>query len=137
MENIVTFATAQRLKDAGFPQPKPESGQYWYHPHGQLYWIQSVEGEFCTVHAPNVSRQSGWIVDTEGWIFAPTATDILREMPEHDLTFWHPQQTYYVEDTRNGIQWTNNNPAEAAALAYLKLNEKDNLKQPDYWFDEL
>jgi len=131
MENIVTFATAQRLKDAGFPQPKPESGQYWYHPHGQLYWIQSVEGEFCTVHAPNVSRQSGWIVDTEGWIFAPTATDILREIEFilNPLLLLESGKwiVCYYAGVGNIVAITekaHDNPTEAAALAWLKLNEK-------------
>lgn len=30
MNNVVTPETAQRLKDAGFPQPEPKPGQVWH-----------------------------------------------------------------------------------------------------------
>ena len=30
MRNILTCETAFKLKDAGFPQPKPDAGQVWY-----------------------------------------------------------------------------------------------------------
>ena len=32
--NTVSFETAKRLKEAGFPQPDPEFGQFWYHNAG-------------------------------------------------------------------------------------------------------
>lgn len=135
--NHTTFETSKRLKEAGFPQPEPDFGKIYYDKESeQKIVVIAFDGEYVDCVYQNLTWVSYYIKISD-LIFAPTATDILREMPEHDLTFWHPQQTYYVEDTRNGIQWTNNNPADAAALAYLKLNEKDNLKQPDYWFDEL
>jgi hypothetical protein len=30
MKNVVSFETAKRLKNAGFPQPNYEFGQVWY-----------------------------------------------------------------------------------------------------------
>lgn len=38
----VTFETAKRLAEAGFPQPAPERGQTWWSEVGAEYLIQAV-----------------------------------------------------------------------------------------------
>lgn len=56
-----TFETSKRLKDAGFPQPEPQyrhTRQVWYDTQG-IDWFFGGSAEY----------------------FAPTATDILSELP--------------------------------------------------------
>jgi len=111
MKDIVTFETSIRLKDAGFPQPSPKAGQFWYGKNREVGYIfyherlALLSGEIVYFDAP------------EKCVFAPTSTDILRELgPLFDLScdcgeFW----------CRDEKDW---NPAEAVAEAWLKLNEK-------------
>jgi len=106
MKNIVTFETAQRLKEAGFPQPNWSFGQYWYNKHSALFPF--------TNDIRNAAKT---------WFFAPTATDILAQITGHSLTFsiesgWH---CFFI--SRNGVIYSDfqsDNPAEAAAAAWLQ-----------------
>lgn len=91
MKNVVSFETAKRLKEAGFPQPEPEVGQFWYRKHPSL----AITLEFAQSVEPDENGGSRfytlWVgtEDTGGkfydckkhdLIFAPTSTDILREL---------------------------------------------------------
>lgn len=134
--NNTTFETSKRLKEAGFPQPKPEAGQYFYSSSNRLLWVQRLDkyGVFVRYHG----SEGGTDWDYEMFknlIFAPTATDILRQMPGFEMQF--SEGLWYICNDETLESFVNSNPAEAAARAYLKLNEKDNIKKPDYWFDEL
>ena len=130
MKNIVSFETARRLKEAGFKQPEPEFGQVW---------LSSAKGYpniiiGATKQQVNYAALDVYVVYNDlrrdfemSFVFAPTATDILREIPGHNLAFstengWH---CFFMDF--NGIIYSDfqsDNPAEAAALAWLAINEK-------------
>lgn len=137
MKDIVTFETAVRLKEAGFPQPVPEAGQWWYNPDfgpflvGKL-WM--VDGRLRNIFYPDtgkvVNKQIRLFPDC---VFAPTATDILRESPN----YYYIRKYRYDTENRFSIfcelqegdltqiaKGVDINPAEAAAEAWLKLNDK-------------
>lgn len=86
MQNFVSFETAKRLKQAGFPQPEYETGQFWYGDTGKLCVITHA-GEYLTGFTVLNGLREIW--DLEGKdsdaVFAPTATDILREIGKPDL----------------------------------------------------
>lgn len=131
MKDIVTFETAVRLKEAGFSQPTPEAGQWWYNPDfgpflvGKL-WM--VDRRLRNIFYPD----TGKVVNKEirlfpDCVFAPTATDILRELAgfcicylengnSEGWTVLNYHKEYYAFDS--------DNPAASAAEAWLKLNDK-------------
>jgi len=150
MQNHVTFETALRLKEAGFPQPNPEVGQFWYLP-----MLGSINGEnppYCInfVGEEHIyfSRVGGIVTEREhvgnrlsvstflkAATFAPTAADILRELKRVVGEHIEVQETYenefvvrLFEDLPFGnfdtILETNDNPAEAAAQAFLNSKAK-------------
>ncbi len=96
MQNHVTPGTARRLRDAGFPQPEPEFGQIW-HPsrYGGLFvYICKGCGNTMELRAP-----AGWSTwekpGSDKLFFAPTAADILRELPDR-YVLWHDDSQWYL-----------------------------------------
>ena len=69
--NFVTYETAVRLKEAGFPQPKPMFYQLWYSPNGESDKKHKLPYIIGPLFGANIIENS---------IFAPTAEDILREL---------------------------------------------------------
>jgi len=133
MKDILSYETAVRLKEAGFPQPEPENGQFWYNPDfgpflvGKL-WM--VDGRLRNIFYPD----TGKVVNKEirlfpDCVFAPTATDILREMTDVSLRYSEREDCFWVSCWRaaydsGAIRQTNINSAEAAAQAWLIISEK-------------
>lgn len=132
MKNTVSFETSSRLKAAGFPQPEPESGQVWYEgdmPYvigafkdGKLSGAYFYGGVFFEVEQDAMEKD----------IFAPTATDILpsecficREISYKTKTGerWVVYDRDTLELLCKGFPETDN-PAEAAAAAWLEIHEK-------------
>lgn len=120
---IVCRDTAQKMKDAGFPQPAPEFGQFWY--DGDALNCIGF-GDF-TIHFPEMNM--------DGYVFAPTTTDILREIEGRSLTFftdkndeeipfWWQIEYFDCINPESEMISTHQNPAEAAALAWLKKYER-------------
>lgn len=74
MKNVVTFETAKWLKESGFVQPVPEFGQVWYGINGaQCLCIGNVFID---------KFHNRWtVLDVLRFVFAPTATDILEQLP--------------------------------------------------------
>lgn len=107
----VNYETAHQIKDAGFPQPQENevaSGRFWYKSDGDL---------ICY----------GFSVDNWGEIdyyshsvFAPTATDILQQMPGAGLR-WNGSEFFckYRGKTFDP------NPAECVAKMWLKIFAND------------
>jgi len=134
MKDILSFETAVRLKEAGFPQPAPEAGQFWYNPNIGVFLVGKlwmVDGRLRNIFYPD----TGKVVNKEirlfvNFVFAPTATDILREMPGCILAVENLYKEMaivgvYYEVWKTGRLLSDHvNPAEAAAEAWLKLNEK-------------
>lgn len=106
---VVSFETAQRLKEFGFPQPEMISlagVKFW--PEGASFYDDSLQ-------------ISGCIIWAERHIFAPTATDVLPEdwLLMRDVEGWICQ---YRADF--GVYVTHENPAEAAAAAWFWENDR-------------
>lgn len=84
MNNVVTFKTAQRLKEAGFPQPAPEAGQFWYNPDfgifvvGRRSFVDGTTRSIFYFETGNVLEVSE--VAFLDCVFAPAVPDILREI---------------------------------------------------------
>lgn len=128
MKNTVSSPTAQRLKAAGFPQPEPEAGQVWY--EGQkAYVLGKIEQR--QLHGVYLDGECFEACDINAMrddIFAPTATDILAQLGDnYNLTIC--SQFFRVEQMKADEYfvinyWQSDNPAEAAALAWLEIHEK-------------
>lgn len=122
--NHVTYETAVRLKEAGFPQPAPEAGQFWYCPYGGLYFLQDIEQGFCRTR--KVGTNHGWMTNLSFWVFAPTATDILKALgfPFY-LIYDETAAQWFLNNPDSEVEiWKAGSPAEAAAQAFLNLKAK-------------
>lgn len=124
MKNVTIAETARRLKEAGFPQPPFQVGQSWYDTSGELFWVKCDESPY--IHGEWYGDDhSGFVEIPHGdEVFAPTATDILLILPGHDMGFYSVENEWTVFDTEMNNIASNENPAEAAALAWLAMNEK-------------
>ena len=143
MTQHVTFETAARLKDAGFPQPEqPQRGQVWYTCFGQTMLVIYERKDRCDYHLLEKDRVYFDRIFENGEVFAPTAVDILEQLPEcfslekcgssfnccgdreymRDCPVWWPLDIEHRED--GSIEFINDNPAEACAKAWLTINKK-------------
>lgn len=125
----VSHETAKRLQDAGFPQPVPLSLKF-----GQFIWViedcdgivtepelaaifEDKENSFCVTESGAVIH----LVDLLKWIFAPTAEDILLQLPDgHALT--RANQSMFIcmkGEPVIGENGCHNNAAEAAAIDWF------------------
>jgi hypothetical protein len=124
MNHIVTFETAKRLKEAGFLQPAAEFMQIWYD-EGGAEWVVADMGELVLFSLS--SRAQMALSDVAGFVFAPIATDILMKCPYYDVHFDATRQKWccwlYLEETDEDDNF-HENPAEACAEAWLKINGK-------------
>lgn len=144
----VTVQTGRLLAAAGFPQPAPAPGQWWGDESGVVlifgetipqpgkYWedengvMQPVGGLSPVVHYVDGGRP---IIDDYfdardfgGLVYLPTVGDILRELPQFCiLERWDGDGLFYLESANGYDQFKHESAAEAAALAYLELNEKN------------
>lgn len=112
----VTHDTANRLEAAGFKQPEFGAGQHWY--GDELIFVLSYGGSNPEFRA--YGDNFSWRDEDELKVFAPTATDILKDLPGHTI--------HYKAKDSMGVVWSyepddlmfsHKSPAEAAALAYL------------------
>lgn len=111
----VTFETARRLAEAGYPQPKkPQIGQTWifsFLPDTALMIGSQIEGPI---------PWHGLFHATE--TFLPTATDILAHLPGWNLAFTTVSRwiCYWEDIDGNVTEFIGHeNPAEAAAEAWF------------------
>ncbi len=113
--DIVSFETAKKIKEAGFPQPHPGDFQFWYVEDNKNKWEVTV-----IVKCGGIQEA---ILNVYGSrIFAPTATDILPK----GFTLYRRENTWHVfpPDTDPFNDWEHESAAEAAAVAWLSLNAK-------------
>jgi len=109
----VTFETAKRLKDAGFPQPETCFGQVWYLNHNERPVL--------------IGSAEGTITQGQERVFAPSATDILKVFSndgyDSPLLYWRPINGMWVCDF--DVQtFDRENPAEACGAYWLSIHEK-------------
>lgn len=138
--NVVTFETAKRLKDAGFKHSDSADNTFWY--------AVFNDGIFKSYHSAYGYMASIWLWDTQTpssppvmanpiqWeqtneakvFFAPTSTDILKELGyDFALKFFDDSKKFCCwQDNQDGSwqTWTDQNPAEACAAAWLSIHEK-------------
>lgn len=86
---MVTFETADRLKDAGFPQPAPKFGQIWHDEDQDTIavvgagdiWPNDDGGVFQLVWSVAKSSADGVFetnnVEMAKWAYCPTVDDLL------------------------------------------------------------
>lgn len=143
MQHVTTPETAQRLKDAGFPQPEPKPGQYWCKIPG--YWDfyglisrphNRYEGDFWAVFLPvsllvpypdHEAQIQSSLFDDECLAYAPTATDILRQLGKGWVFLYDSFRSEFL-CSKFPISVYHENPAEAAALAWLSEHENSSKK---------
>ena len=127
----VSFETALKLKAAGFQQPEIETGQVWYNLNSAATLIGLLDPcekglRYFYCHSLASGRSQRILPATDDAFFAPTATDILRELPSisnlskpFNAEWWI---CIYGENEDDLTQ--SKNPAEAAAAAWLAIHEK-------------
>lgn len=132
MTNHVTPQTATRLREQGFPQPVPAPGQVWYTANDTPFVIaHDYDGSnFLLVW---LDDESGLGEVTKSALlsctYAPTAPDILRELGEEWVLStadrqWHCDNTYKQRLFAKSLVFSNNNPAEACAMAWEAKQSK-------------
>ena len=128
MKNIVSFEAARKLEIAGLERPKIEAGQYWYVRNGGLRLVAGIRnGGFLVNGCFNgLWREIVFDATFDDWIYAPTATDILEQLPDRyilskDGTEWFCGAECFWGDTFEGYnpRFTHENAAEAVAEAFL------------------
>ena len=121
-----TYETAKAMRDAGFPQPEFATGQIWYNQYGAATFIGRKDCDnhgnttfFCT--SLRTGRTEEMRPTKEDAIFAPTATDILRELGlGYGLYVSESGNTFVCREL--STIWTDENPAESCAKAWLAKN---------------
>jgi hypothetical protein len=123
--DVVSFETAKRLKDAGFPQPQVGDFQFW---------AKSNTGVETAIVRAGGDQERLLNQIFEDRVYLPTATDILALLPMGYAVYtW--QDLY----SKNGWSWSClnimgkqhtdprsddfDNPAEACAKVWLELSE--------------
>jgi hypothetical protein len=76
MNSVVSLETAQALKAAGFPQPDPALGQFWY--EGKELCVIVVDDYYAGLYSYAIN--DGSKNEFTSGIFAPTATDVIAAM---------------------------------------------------------
>ena len=136
----VTPETAIALKDAGFPQPKqPKFGDFFYMDNETLMFQREIprkgflSWEFLNCEPEEDGFYSAELAEhnSHTFTFAPTATDIMKKLGR-GYVLWHEDKpnvgwfcrltgTFSIEA---GWPFYHQNPAEAAAQAWLHKNKK-------------
>ncbi len=139
MKNTVSFETAKRLAESGFPQPEIERGQTWFSEESEYLFLGKYEDcddlpgsiFFIETTMPEILLE-GSSEDFEGMVFAPTATDILEEIYEIETGWslrmisegWIMERPHSDKGERFHALKMHTNPAEACAAAWLKIKQK-------------
>jgi hypothetical protein len=147
--DVVSFETAKKLKEAGFPQPEPAFGQVWYESAGSPIIVTSGwEAGFAFVGPRSAMTQTTYMkrFQEQNGVFAPTATDILRQIQQADewIRYYLEPETdedgracflVHREDRRQEAfdlinVAGNTNPAEAVAATWLAQTSTIKLMMP-------
>ena len=125
MNTTVDFQTAKELRDAGFPQPEPALLQQWYlveERSGKVdVPVLSIFFADTSSYFVTIAGKVVWYSDAFDAVYAPTALDIIAQMPGRWLWrdsdgLWHVTWTvtqYYKDERIDAC------PHEAAAMAYI------------------
>lgn len=121
----VSYTTAVKLRAAKFPQPEPEIGQFWY-AETEYKGGKYEHRPLCIVVEDADRKKVLRRLACEGMtgeyggkpeVFAPTATDILKDFLLCSLYFNKDEKIWYSSCLDR--YFCNVNSAEAVAEAYL------------------
>lgn len=127
--DIVTFETAKRLKEAGFPQPIVRFGQAWYMDDRRVViCIIRESGRIGFVDGIKIREATQAIISLFDMVFAPTAADVFRLLPADTLVSRERGDLFAVlrdsRDMEDGIvSVLNTSLSEALAFRWLQHNE--------------
>lgn len=126
---MISYETAKRLKQAGFPQPEPAFGQVWYELHVSRYVISSTNNGISGGWEDGETFEDAPFSSMNADIFAPTATDILKELWFRFELTYAAHGKFFIKEWKDlidkpAIIQQSDDPAEAAALAWLQIHEK-------------
>lgn len=139
----VTVQTARLLAAAGFPQPAPAPGQWWSNGENFIFvwrkWKDGLDGCFTITEVfynQPLVRDRFPVSDFTSLVYLPTVGDILAQPIAEGYGVSRQYDT-----TESGFSWVcapmewsmpdmvsamhETSAAEAAALAYLDLHEKN------------
>ncbi len=136
----LSFATAKALKDAGFPRPKAEPGQMWYIKvcegatagHSALcICVLDSRRNLTFVNFNPIQDAPTYLPLYDDRIFAPNPDYILPLIGDNALIKFRKDETSQIFecniDEGDGremlLGYHETNPAEAAAMAWLMINE--------------
>ncbi len=130
----VSVNTARKLELAGFPQPQPNEGQHWFHKKTERVCVvmHNVANYRFRISYFGSAANKGGSLNNVDFVYMPTATDILRELGEQYVLWFDGSpkiQKWLCAKAGTSIcsagkPIMNNNPAEAAAAAWLQLKGK-------------
>ena len=126
--DILTFKTAIRLKEAGFPQPEFAPGQFWYDQNGLSFVIRNNAGILTAVWFDKPMEASLNLIQLKVY-FAPTTADILRVLLFRFSLCYGGNGKFIINevislnDMAGDVICSHENPAEAPALAWLEIYE--------------
>lgn len=107
----VSLGTAIDLELAGFPQPEFAFGQLWETRNGREFaFVGTAQFRLMKHHF------------AKEIVFRPTDIDILRELTHFPMIEY---DGYAFTVTSGRIRKIDDNPAEAAAMAWLEINEQN------------
>lgn len=123
---MTTFETAKKLQESGFPQPAPAYGQVWYAMNGNPFLVCNVENGQAGIVGPSGQTWIGRYLNDGDMVYAPTATDILKELGSRYVLQNVNEDMFICKEgmPRLGQLGCKVNAAEAAAIEYLKKKKK-------------
>lgn len=125
--NHVNAKLATELKKAGFPQPAPQPGQFWYNDRDEMHIVLSKGHGWHGKPVINTLIKSGSIEDIieevflETYSVAPTLEDIAPLLPECLFETWDGSPSCKYLNDEQPIRAFGTTFAEAAAKMWLIL----------------
>lgn len=126
-----SFETSKRLANAGFPQPQKEAGQFWFAFDDKLCIIESFSYSHKILCVRRiVDFKWHFIENSDISFFAPSALDVLAQMPLHTtLRKVGEDWACRYPITQNAMAFDeayHECPHEACAEAWIKLHNLEN-----------
>lgn len=134
MNDRCTPDTSARLKAAGFPQPAPAPGQFWYK-YNVLLYVHCGDNRGAVCVPVNEDYTATRVFSKEDAVFAPGVADPLRALGGRACISEDSDKRFAVANnlrikidweqisgTAPDWQWFDENPAEALAAAWLSEN---------------
>lgn len=127
----ISFTIAKALKESDFPQPDPYSRQEWYSVSGNSFTILGFSQGSLAYVLIGQKTISVYSSEIKAGYFAPGIEHIIPLIGDNALIKFRKDETGQIFecniDEGDGgerlLGYHETNPAEAAAMAWLKLNE--------------